>query len=142
MLYIKMDLNTGRPVSATANPPKDYFGPAYQTRNDWKDWQTVYTLAALLTEATGKTYLATDSGPHCSPRFDVIEAPKIGDEVSRYFNGDGYPAGKIVKMAKSYRRIETSDGSVFWRQSATGTWLCNGTWGMIAGVHNDRNPSF
>lgn len=89
-----------------------------------------------------KTYLATDAGGHTSPRFDVIEAPRIGDRVSAYFNGDSYPEGTITKISDSYRRIETSTGKVFWRRRNSGSWISGRTWSMSRGWTDKRNPSF
>lgn len=87
-------------------------------------------------------YIATDGGAHRWPRYDVIPAPAIGAEVSRAFNGDSYPAGEIVKISASLRRVETSDGTVFWRKRQSGAWVADGTWGMVPGHVERRNPSF
>lgn len=90
----------------------------------------------------GNDYIATDAGPSCSPRYDVIEVPKVGAEVSQSFNGDMYPCGKIVAISKSLKKITTDTGKVFWRYKQTGSWLVNGYASMVAGHHNERNPSF
>lgn len=143
MLSVKMIADAAghlRAVSATAEFPKDY--TSYQNRNDWKTLARAEQVAKELTVNTHQTYLATDSGPNVSPRFDVIAAPVLGAEVSRYFNGDGYPAGTIVKISASLKRVETSEGVVFFRRKTSGSWVSDGTWGMVAGHNNDRNPSF
>lgn len=90
----------------------------------------------------GKTYIATDAGKNCSPRYDVIAAPAVGSEVSQSFNGDSYPCGKIVKVSVSLRKVTTDTGKVFWRHKQTGSWLVNGYASMIAGHVSERNPSF
>jgi len=99
-------------------------------------------IAAMKPGEAGVRYIATDCGPNVSPRFDVIEVPAQGDKVSRYFNGDSYPAGTIKSISESLRRIETTDGTVFWRRQNSGSWVANGTWSMIDGHHEDRNPHF
>jgi hypothetical protein len=141
MLYVR--IQNAVAVSATKDIPADYDDKTVliQTRNDWKTLARAEELAAQLTASTGATYLATDAGPNCSPRYDVIEVPMIGAEVSRYFNGDGYPAGTIVKISRTFKRIETSEGVVFFRRGKTGSWVNDGTWSMVAGRVNDRNPS-
>lgn len=92
---------------------------------------------------SANAYTAADSGPSVSPRFDVIRAPQVGDEVSSYFNGDGYPEGKVTRVSVSLRRVQTSTGAVFYRQGASARWIkAGGTWAMISGHYNDRNPHF
>lgn len=138
MLYVALNADR-RAVFAS----KDYAGHANtETRNDWKTMARAEEVAAQLTAATGAQYLATDAGPNVSPRFDVIEVPVVGAEVSRYFNGDGYPAGTILRISQSFKRIETTEGVVFFRRGKTGSWVNDGTWSMVPGRVNDRNPSF
>lgn len=140
MLYITLNAN-GEAASASTVYSED---SKSQSRWDWHrlGFDHVANLAAQLTKNTGKQYIATDAGRSTSPQFDIIEAPTKGEPVSRYFNGDGYPAGTITKVSKSLRRVETSDGTVFFRFKRSGTWLNNGTWGMAHGHINERNPSF
>jgi hypothetical protein len=150
MFYIKIEAN--RAVSASRTGPTHICLPGcslnrpdcgqYETRHNWKSFARVEEIAAQLTEATGVRYLAVDKGAHTSPRYDVIKAPTVGEEVSRYFNGDGYPAGEIAKISPSFKRIETTTGVVFFRRRLTDSWINNGTWGMAGGHRNDRNPSF
>ena len=111
-------------------------------RNDILNMAHAEEIAADATALTGRLHVAADKGSHTSPRYDVIEAPTVGSEVSRGFNGDYYPAGQIIKVSKSLRRVETSDGTVFFRLRQTASWRANGTWYMTAGTHNERNPSF
>jgi len=86
--------------------------------------------------------LPVDHGEFRGPRYAIVAAPKVGDLVSRATNGDYYPAGKIVKVSHNYRRVETDDGTVFWRRRKTASWLENGCWSMVASHINERNPSF
>lgn len=90
-------------------------------------------------------YIPTDSGPNVSPRYDVIAAPVIGSKVSRSFNGDSYPAGTIVSISKTLKKITASNGMATWdfyRVGQSGTWRNNGTWSMVSGHRFELNPSF
>lgn len=99
------------------------------------------------TSGNYQLYIAIDSGPGVSPRYDVIAAPMVGDQVSRGFNGDYYPAGRIVHVSASLRVVTTQgeDGAQikrkFYRRGQTGRWVqTGGTWSLVPGVHNERNP--
>jgi hypothetical protein len=143
MIYVKIEANVA--VSASTQYPKEEggrFPQGYENRNDWKTLARAEEIAAQLTASTGTLYIATDSGPNVSPRFDVIEAPVLGAEVSKSFNGDSYPEGVITKISASLKRIETSTGVVFTRRKQSGAWVEGGTWSMIRGHHSERNPSF
>lgn len=112
-------------------------------RTDLQFWLDTEELAEKCTKFAGEKYLATDAGEYVSPRFDVIKAPKVGDDVSKAFNGDYYPMGKIVKVSDDFKRV-TVDGErgkhVFYRRKDSGTWLLNRTWRLVSGVHNEWNP--
>jgi len=129
-------------LTAVHTPGDGTDHPGAITRNDMTDMAHAERIAADATALTGRRHVAADKGNHTSPRYDVIEAPTVGSEVSRGFNGDYYPAGTIVKVSKSLRRVETSDGTVFFRLHQTASWRAGGTWFMVAGTHDERNPSF
>lgn len=135
MLYVSTTRSFGKLVSAT--PCVNYEHTA-ETRNDWKTLEAAKEVAAAL----GPDYIATDAGPNVSPRYDVSKLPQVGDKVSQYFNGDSYPAGTVKSISKSLKLVVTTTGLKFYRVRETGTWRQGGTWSMIAGHHNDRNPSF
>lgn len=145
MIYIKLD--NGLPVEIKTKLTADEASSkVWQSRWDWKSFEEVERLAAYLSAMTGKIHLGVDSGPCVSPQFDVIEAPRVGDEASRGFNGDYYPVGKIVRITKGlmvitedehgkqrrFNRIKKSGG---WREVGRGFWL-------VSGVRDERNPSF
>lgn len=109
-----------------------------ETRWDWKTLEAAKEVAAAL----GPKYIATDAGKNVSPRYDVIELPKIGTKVSKTFNGDHYPCGIIVKISKSLKCITTDGGEVFYRVRQTGSWRNEGTWFLEEGHHSELNPSF
>lgn len=113
-----------------------------ETRWDWKEFTQAENVANSLTTTSGKLYIAVDRGECVAPRYDVIEAPALGDAVSYTFNGDTTPCGFISKISKSLRRIETTEGRVFYRQGTTGTWKNGRTWSMVNGHHTERNPHF
>lgn len=142
MLYIEVVRSFGKVVSAKVVADDDDRRLA-ENRNDWRSYKAAQEVAAAL----GDGFIATDSGPYVSPRYDVIELPKVGDKVSYHFNGDHYPCGTITKISKGplFRRIETDDANgphVFWRRKLTGGWIKDGTWFLEQGHHNELNPSF
>lgn len=142
MFYVKIE--NGRAVEVTTEYPRNTEGNwdrSYENRNDWKTMERVEEIAVQLTAKLGRLFIGTDSGPNVSPRYDVIEAPTLGEKVSRKFNGDSYPEGEITKISKSLRRIETSTGVVFFRRRQSGCWS-DGTFSMIPGHVSERNPSF
>lgn len=141
MLYVK--ITNDRAVSAqTEFPGEERNALTFETRNDWKTFERAKEVAAQLTEATGKLYIATDASASTSPRYDVIAAPVLGSPVSKAFNGDYYPEGEITKISPSLKRIETSTGAVFFRRRESGAWIEGGTWSMVSGHVDKRNPSF
>lgn len=124
---------------------------AIECRGDWKTFEDAQRIAALLNAThcriVGRTevkFIATDAGSNVSPRYDVQELPRVGDFVSKGFNGDYYPVGTIksISAGPAFRKITTEDGSTFWRVKQTGCWREGGTWSMVKGRHDERNPSF
>ncbi len=113
----------------------------YDTRGS-KDWQYTQQVAEQLSSDNDNHFLAIDNGASCHPRYDIIEVPKIGEAVSQSFNGDSYPAGYIKSISKSLKKITTTTGLSFYRKRLSGAWVNNGTWSMISGHINERNPSF
>jgi hypothetical protein len=109
-----------------------------ETRNNWHTFEAAKEVAAKL----GPGFIATDAGPHVSPRYDVIALPKVGDLVSYAFNGDSYPCGEIASISKSLKVIVTTEGQKFYRVRETGAWRYNRTWSLQAGHVYKQNPEF
>lgn len=109
---------------------------------DIKDYNDAKAHAEELTEDRGELYIAVDRGSHVSPRYDVIRAPAIGDEVSYAFNGDYYPCGEITKISPTMKKITTSTGDTFYRRRESGSWLKNKTWSLVNGHISRMNPHF
>jgi hypothetical protein len=128
--------------SGAAQEARRIAGEVMHNRNDFANSEVADSFARAATAVTGRLHIATDSGEYVSPRYDVIEAPVVGAAVSRSFNGDSYPAGNIVSISKSLKRIVTSDGTVFFRRRNSGAWVNHGTWSMIPGHVSEWNPSF
>ena len=141
MIYVLINTN-GKATLSNSTEARELKYVGIQSRHDWKTMERAAQVAADLSESSGRPYIATDAGPNVSPRYDVIEAPMVGDEVSYSFNGDTYPCGTITKISASLRRIETSEGRVFYRKRQSGTWLNGKTWGLVAGHRTERNPHF
>jgi hypothetical protein len=140
MLYFRLAKNLKVVGIATSHPSSQAREWTY--RGEFPTFDHATAIAASATKYAGKLYLATDAGAHTSPRYDVIEAPQVGDDVSKGFNGDRYPEGTITKISASYKRIETSTGVVFHRRRQTGAWVEAGTWTLVRGHHYTQNPSF
>lgn len=142
MLYVIFNQD-GEPTKVTDNGRIAGKYENIQYRRNWKSFEDVESIAKSLNTLEGfRKYGAVDKGQYVSPRYDIIELPKVGDDVSYAFNGDAYPRGKIMRITESLRKITTSDGSTFWREKKSGKWIMNGTWSLISGTHNYRNPSF
>jgi len=64
-------------------------------RHDYKSFDDAAFAAEIANRADdGEAYIATDGSASLYPRYDVVSIPKVGDSVSRGFNGDYYPVGK------------------------------------------------
>jgi hypothetical protein len=141
MLFVKVQ--NGLPVEVAEKlTSEQHSDKAWQSRWDWPDFATVARLAKYLTAMTGKTYLPVDNGSGHSPQFDVVDAPKVGDEVSYGFNGDYTPDGTVVKVSPTFQ-VTTSSGRVYRRKGTTSGWYqAGGTWGLVRGHIDERNPHF
>lgn len=120
-------------------------GFSWINRNDLKTMAAAQALAEACNHDGGHEggmLVATDSGPGVSPRYDVIRLPTVGDEVSYSFNSDSYPDGKVVSISKSLRVVRTDKGSAYYRRGLSGAWVKDGTWSLVHGHINKRNPSF
>jgi len=111
------------------------------SRWDLNSLEDAQLLADKVTAFAGKPYIATDAGSSTFPRFDVREAPQVGDKVSYSFNGDSYPCGVITSISKTGKRINTSEGKIFNRYMVTGSYKSH-CWYMVAGHIEERNPHF
>lgn len=125
------------------------FGPGWLNRNDISANPAPLMFAQAIADSasrfSGRQYLMADSGYGVSPRYNVVEAPQVGDEVSMAFNGDYYPAGRIVKISPSYGqiRVEGECGvRVFYRRQQSGAWMSQQTWSLVPGVISRLNPEF
>lgn len=136
MIYVTRNAE-GRIAEVTAE-----HSPKAECRWDWNTFEAAEAVAKEATELTGRLHIATDATASVSPRFDVIEAPTVGAEVSYSFNGDYYPCGKIARISASLRVIKTDAGKTFFRRKMTGAWVMDGMWSMVAGHINRRNMEF
>lgn len=143
MYYYLIDSTSGHLVQIYEEHLKEVPG-GHLLIDDWglKTFEAAKDIADEANERGKKVeYLPVDRGPYHSPRYGIVKAPEIGAPVSRAFNGDYYPAGHIKKVSKSFRRIETDDGTVFFRKRETGAWASGG-WSMVHGHIDRRNPEF
>lgn len=115
----------------------------WRTTRDTKSYEQAQAWAAAINAkfaATGDTYIATDAGPNCFPRYDVQRVPAVGDEVSYAFNGDSYPDGTVVRVSKTFKIVVTSTGHYYHRVKLTGGWRRSKTWWLQQGHHREQNP--
>jgi hypothetical protein len=97
---------------------------------------------ALEAASADESLMAVDRGTSVYPRYAVIRKPQVGDDVSYAFNGDYYPDGQIASISKSMKVITTTNGHKFYRRKESGSWVMNGTWTLVNGHIDRRNPSF
>ena len=109
-------------------------------RRDIDSSSQAHALAANVSIAEKAHYIAIDNGENHYPRYDVIKAPSVGDEVSYSFNGDTYPDGKIQSISETMRLIITDTGNKYYRQGETGCWKQNKVWSLVAGHAYEQNP--
>ena len=134
--------------------PRELNGYSRLYSHRLETYEQAIAAAERLSEEQGAQYWAEDRGAHVSPRYAVIRAFTIGEPVSYGFNGDSYPAGRIVAMsalpkgsskAEGHRiiTVQNHNGNVrkFWRRRLSGSWKYDQTWSLQHGWHNDRNPS-
>ena len=141
-MYVKMIDGKAAEIVPNEIAVKDFRDHSIQSRWDWMTFEQVERIAAELTEVTGTLYLPTDSGEWVSPRYDIVEAPKVGDKVSYSFNGDTYPDGEIVKITANNRFIWTSTGKKYLRRKLSGSWVNGRTWTLVNGHRHELNPHF
>lgn len=135
--------------------PRELNGYSRLYSHRLETYEQAIAAAERLSEEQGAQYWAEDRGAHVSPRYAVIRAFTIGEPVSYGFNGDSYPAGRIVAMsalpkgsskAEGHRiiTVQNHNGNVrkFWRRRLSGSWKYDQTWSLQHGWHNERNPSF
>ena len=143
MIYVKMN-KQGRPVEFRDGTltAEEYRDKSWKGSWDYKSLEEVEGIALYVTAMAGCLYVAVDRGPFVSPRYGVTRCPAIGDKVSYGFNGDYYPDGEIVKITKKLT-VTTSTGNTYRRRKQTAAWMrTGGTWGLVAGHIDERNPHF
>ncbi len=147
MLYFKLEGDSQAPLSGQVlEVSEDHnSGFGWVNRNDFKTFADAENIAnqasAYLQDGI---FLAVDQGSSTWPRYDVIRAPLVGAPVSYGFNGDYYPDGYITKVGgTNCSRVYTSTGSVYNRRRKSSSWVKRGgTWSLVQGHRDERNPSF
>lgn len=143
MLYFR--LNTDGKVVQVAHDriPEGENRAMWIARHEMVDLDYAKRIAAEATELTGTLHVGIDNGSNVWPRFDVAVAPAVGDKVSQGFNGDYYPDGVIVHVTPgTLRQVKTDTGSTYFRHKESGCWRKDGTWSLVPGHRNERNPHF
>ncbi len=115
------------------------------TRHDIKSFEHAEQIASQANAmiGAGTILIPVDSGEHCWPRYDVVQAPKVGEEISRCINGDYYPDGEIVKISgKNHRIVTTSTGRKYYRRRQSSIWVADKYYSMVRGHISRLNPEF
>lgn len=140
MYYVTIENNK---ATSAVDSREEAQGKQTETRWDWKSFERAQEVAAQLNEATGLNFVAVDCGSGVFPRFDVTQMPKVGDEVSRGFNGDYYPCGTVVSISATGKQVMTSDGRKFIRRKQTAAWVeARSCFCLVKGHINRLNPEF
>lgn len=159
MLYMKVDTNqnviaTSAQFPEECNQPGSWardiygnLGHGWLNRTDITSLEQAQALAESASGTLGIPHLAVDRGVGVSPRYDVIEAPMVGDEVSMAFNGDYYFIGKITRIGAGYKQIKVvgPDGDKVFHRQGNGNgpgWLYQRMWRLVAGKHSSLNQEF
>ena len=98
--------------------------------------------AAKLTEESNELHIVTHEPSYVCNKWAVHRVPQVGDFVSYSFNGDSYPDSEIVSVSKTLKVITTKSGKKYYRYKNHASWRNNGTWWLVKGFHEERNPSF
>jgi hypothetical protein len=119
--------------------------PSWISRHDITSFEHATQIAtqanAML--GAGTVLIPIDSGEGCWPRYDVVQAPKVGEEISRALNGDYYPDGEIVKISgKDHRIVTTSTGRKYYRRHQSSVWIADKHYSMVRGHISRLNPEF
>jgi hypothetical protein len=143
MLYFKVEAN-GHISEVSEDGHSKFSSDGWVYGTECKSYEDAERLARLASEDLGQLFLAVDRGSHVWPRYDVTRAPKVGDPISYGFNGDYYPDGHIIKVGGTEcSRVYSDTGSVYNRRRKSGAWIKRGgTWCMVQGHIDERNPSF
>jgi hypothetical protein len=137
------DVSMTNPATISTRPTPSPDGQWLSTR-DIVSIEQAEKIAADLASMGIAQFIVIDHGKWVSHRFDLVIPPQIGDEVSKAFNGDYYPDGKVIHVTKgTFRIVKTDTGGVYYRRGKTGSWIRKGgTWSLVQGHINRRNPSF
>lgn len=124
---------------------ENYRDPSWISRHDITSFEHAEQIASQANAliGAGTALIPIDSGEHCWPRYDVVEASKVGDKVSRCINGDYYPDGEIVKVSgQNSRIVTTSTGRKYYRRRLSGAWIADKFYSMVSGHISRLNPEF
>lgn len=144
MFFFRIVNDTVASISCnlTAEQCKD---PSWISRHDITslDHATQIASQANAMVGAGTILIPVDNGEHCWPRYDVVEAPRVGAPVSRVINGDYRPDGEIVRISGKHSRIvTTSTGRRYYRRRLSAVWIADKCYSMVAGHINRINLEF
>ncbi len=144
MFYFRIVNDTVAQIAADLTL-ENYRDPSWISRHDITSFEHAEQIAsqANVLVGAGPVLIPVDNGENCWPRYDVVEAPVVGDKVSRCINGDYYPDGEIVKVSGQNNRIvTTSTGRKYYRRRLSGAWVADKFYSMARGHISRLNPEF
>ena len=144
MFYFRIVNDTVASISCNLTD-EQHSDPSWISRHDITSFEHAAQIASQANAmvGAGTILIPVDNGEWCSPRYEVVQAPKVGDKVSRCINGDYYPDGEIVKVSGQNNRIvTTSTGRKYYRRRLSGAWIADKFYSMVNGHIHRLNPEF
>ncbi|CAM0067185.1 hypothetical protein VPHK567_0046 [Vibrio phage K567] len=111
----------------------------HDVQSRW-DWSTLAQVTDVCNMLDQEKYMVVET--NALPKYDIIEKPRVGDDVSYSFNGDSRPDGQIKSISKTMKMITTTTGNKYYRRGQSATWKRSGTWTLVGGHHNKTNMEF
>lgn len=84
-------------------------------RDELQTMEQVTKYAEEITTFTGELHIPIDHGDYTFPRFEIMKMFVVGQEISKYFNGDSYPDETIKKISDGLRIITSTSGNRYFR---------------------------
>lgn len=137
-----LSVNEVKFVDSKYDLPEPTDKAVWKTDQDLESFERAEKWAADASALLNKKYLAYQTAYRLHP-YGIMEAPVVGDPISYEFNGDAYPDGYIERVTPSFHTVFSTTGSIYRRKKKSPGWIkAGGTWWMVPGHINKRNPSF
>ena len=144
MFYFRIVNDTVASISGNLTD-EQHCDPSWISRHDIRSFEHAEQIASQANAmvGAGTILIPVDRGEGCWPRYDVVQAPKVGEKISLGINGDYYPDGEIVKISgKDHRIVTTSTGRKYYRRRQSSVWIADKVYAMVHGHISRLNPEF